>query len=108
MSSNQRVTDQHMPRGMEVLDAYVARRGSITLDPQRVKALIGRATSMVMSGATATMDDLIDPWTRQLALYTATMGSTILALLEVDPKDSEALLKQMHADLERIDPAGAP
>jgi hypothetical protein len=108
MSSTHRVTDRHMPRGMEVLDAYVARRGSITLDPQRVKALIGRATSMVMSGATATMDESIDSWTRQVALYTATMGGAILALLDVDPKDSAALLRQMHADLERIDPAGAP
>jgi hypothetical protein len=108
MSNTFRATDRDMPRGMEVLDAYVARRGPVTLTEEQMRVLIGRAASMVMSASTALLHPKASPDERRVGLYVGGMGGSILATLGVEKDDSIALLRQMHADLERIDPESAP
>ena len=96
------LTGKELQRAEEVLDAYVARRGPVTLDSPSYASLVGRAVGLVLTG----YDNMQDPHNVALGAHLMRLGRDQLLLLGVSLEDSTALVKAMANDLKDLHTKG--
>lgn len=106
MTSLTRVTDSGLPRGTEVIHAYAARRGSVTLTEDQLAILVGRSMSMLLSGASQLVGADGEAHAR-VSHYMASQAGALLRILDVSPEDAEMLHRALAEDLRSIDSEAA-